>query len=305
MSVASLASGRIALSLAGALLLGPAWAQEPEAAEPEAATEEAATDRGPALSYRTGEIVLPNKVASLHLGTRYRYLDPAETEKLLVAWGNQPGSETEGAIVPADVEPFSDTGWAVIVTYDDDGHVDDSDARDFDYADMLKDMKEGTESENADRKKEGYEAIHLVGWAEDPHYDGATKKLYWAKELDFEGSKSHTLNYDVRVLGREGVLSMNAVAGIGQLDQIRRGMRSLIDVAEFNEGYRYAEYNAKTDKLAEYGLGALIAGGVAAKLGLFGKLLAFFLAAKKVLIAGAVALFGVIAKFFKKKDSAA
>ena len=82
-------------------------------------------------------------------------------------------------------------------------------------------------------------------------------------------------------------------------------MRPLIDVAEFNEGYRYAEFNPKTDRLAEYGLGALIAGGVAAKLGLFGKLLALIIAAKKVLIAGAVALFGVIAKFFKKKDSAA
>jgi uncharacterized membrane-anchored protein len=244
-------------------------------------------------------------VASLHLGTRYRYLDPAETEKLLVAWGNQPGSETEGAIVPADVEPFSHEGWAVIVTYENDGHVDDSDAREFDYGDMLKDMKAGTESENAHRKKQGYEAVHLVGWAEDPHYDGATKKLYWAKELDFEGSQSHTLNYDVRVLGREGVLSMNAVAGIGQLDQIRRGMRPLIDVAEFNEGYRYAEYNPKTDKLAEYGLGALIAGGVAAKLGLFGKLFAFLLAFKKALIAGVIALGGVIAKLFKKKDAAA
>jgi uncharacterized membrane-anchored protein len=147
--------------------------------------------------------------------------------------------------------------------------------------------------------------VHLVGWAENPHYDGATKKLYWAKEFDFEGSDAHTLNYDVRVLGREGVLSMNAVAGIGQLDQIRRGMRPLIDVAEFNEGYRYAEFDPKTDKLAEYGLGALIAGGVAAKLGLFGKLFAFLVAFKKVLIAGAIAVFGVIARLFKKKDSAA
>lgn len=305
MTVASLTSGRIALSLAATLLLGPAWAQEPEAAEPEAAAEETDEPSGPALNYQTGEVVLPNKVASLHLGTRYRYLDPAETEKLLVAWGNQPGSQTEGAIVPADVEPFSDEGWAVIVTYENDGHVDDSDARKIDYDDMLKDMKEGTESENDDRKKAGFEPVHLIGWAENPHYDGATKKLYWAKELDFEGSESHTLNYDVRVLGREGVLSMNAVAGIGQLDQIRRRMRPLIDVAEFNEGYRYAEYNPKTDKLAEYGLGALIAGGVAAKLGLFGKLLAFLVAFKKALVAGAIALFGVIARLFKKKDTAA
>ena len=307
MNVSSVTSGRIALSLAGALLMGPAWAQEPEATEPETAAtaEESKEQSGPQLNYQTGEVVLPNKVASLHLGTKYRYLNPGETEKLLVAWGNQPGSQTEGAIVPTDVEPFSDSGWAVIVTYDNDGHVDDADARKLDYDDMLKDMKEGTESENADRKKEGYGAVHLIGWAENPHYDGATKKLYWAKELDFEGSNAHTLNYDVRVLGREGVLSMNAVSGIGQLSQIRSDMRSLIDVAEFNEGYRYAEFNPKTDKLAEYGLGALIAGGVAAKLGLFGKLFAFILAAKKAIIAGVVALFGVIAKFFKKKDSPA
>jgi uncharacterized membrane-anchored protein len=305
MNAVSLTSGRMLLSLVAALLLGPASAQDPEAAGAEATAEESVDDAGPALDYRTGDILLPNKVATLHLGTRYRYLDAAETEKLLVAWGNQPGSETEGAIVPADVDPFSDEGWAVILTYDDDGHVDDSDARDIDYDDMLEDMKEGTESENAGRKKAGYEPVHLVGWAETPHYDGANKKLYWAKELDFEGSESHTLNYDVRVLGREGVLSMNAVAGIGQLDQIRRGMRPLIDVAEFNEGYRYAEFDPKTDKLAEYGLGALIAGGVAAKLGLFGKLFAFLVAFKKVLIAGAIAVFGVIARLFKKKDSAA
>lgn len=302
MRAMSLTSGRIALSFAGALLMGPTWAQEPEATEPETSSAAEEHHDGPALNYRTGDVVLPNKVATLRLGSRYRYLDPAETEKLLVAWGNPPGSETEGAIVPSGVEPFGDSGWAVIVTYDKDGHVDDSDARDMDYADMLKDMKKDTESANDERKKAGFDAIHLVGWAEDPHYDGSTKKLYWAKELDFEGSQSHTLNYDVRVLGREGVLSMNAVAGIRQLTQIRTDMKPLINVAEFNEGYRYTEFNPKTDKLAEYGLGALIAGGVAAKLGLFGKLLALLVAFKKVAIAAVVALFGGIARFFKKKE---
>ena len=55
----------------------------------------------------------------------------------------------------------------------------------------------------------------------------------------------HTLNYDVRVLGREGVLSMNAVAGMDLLEQIRSEMRPLIEVAEFNEGYRYAEFDSR------------------------------------------------------------
>jgi uncharacterized membrane-anchored protein len=271
----------------------------------EGAVDESAA-AGPALDYQTGNIVLPNKVATLHLAGNYRYLDPAETEKLLVAWGNEPGHDTQGAIIPNEVDPLTTEGWAVIVTYDEDGHIDDSDAQDIDYDDMLKDMKEGTEDHNQARKDAGYEAVHLVGWAERPHYDSTARKLYWAKELKFEGARANTLNYDVRVLGREGVLSMNAVASMGQLAQIRSDMKPLIEVAEFNEGYRYADFDSKTDRMAEYGLGALIAGGVAAKLGLFAKLGALLLAFKKVIIVGVVAIGGFVARLFgKKKDVAA
>jgi uncharacterized membrane-anchored protein len=282
--------------MACAAMALPAFAQEPEAAE----------EAPPQFSYQTGNITLPNKVATLHLGEKYRYLDAGETNKLLVAWGNYGDDSTQGAIVPADVDPMADSGWAVILTYIDEGHIDDADAADIDYDDMLKDMKEGTEGNNEARKEAGFEAVHLVGWAESPRYDAATKKLYWAKELDFEGSPAHTLNYDVRILGREGVLSMNAVASMNQLQQIRTEMRPLIDTAEFNEGYRYAEFNSKTDRMAEYGLGALIAGTLAAKAGLFAKLGVFLLAFKKFIIIGLVAVGGLLAKLFgKKKDEAA
>lgn len=275
----------------------PAWTQEPEA-DPAAAAEEAF--ESPALEYQSGDIVLPNKVATLHLGDKYRYLDPANAEKVLVAWGNPPGNETQGAIVPNDVDPFTAEGWAVFLTYEDDGHVDDSEAAEIDYADLLKDMQEGTENSNSARKEAGYPEIHLVGWAEQPHYDSAAKKLYWAQHL--RGSTGqNSLNYDVRVLGREGVLSMNAVAGMEQLENVRQDMRPLIAVAEFNEGYRYAEFDPKTDRMAEYGLGALIAGGVAAKLGLFAKIGAFLLAFKKFIFIGVIALGGLIAKLLGRK----
>lgn len=275
----------------------PAGAQEPEA-NPAAGEEE--EFESPALDYKTGDIVLPNKVATLHLGEKYRYLDPANAEKVLVAWGNPPGHETQGAIVPNDVDPFTQEGWAVFLTYEDDGHVDDSEAAEIDYADLLKDMQEGTEASNSARKEAGYPEIHLVGWAEQPHYDSSTKKLYWAQHL--RGSTGqNSLNYDVRVLGREGVLSMNAVAGMDQLENVRQDMRPLIDIAEFNEGYRYAEFNPKTDRMAEYGLGALIAGGVAAKLGLFAKIGAFLLAFKKLIFVGVIALGGLLAKLLGRK----
>ncbi|MEO8064995.1 MAG: DUF2167 domain-containing protein [Pseudomonadota bacterium] len=286
-------------------------ASEPEAATPAGAAEHTIAGEEPAAStvapfkYQTGDVVLPNKVATLHLGEKYHYLDVAETNRLLREWGNPPDDETQGAILPAEVDPMAEGGWAVFLTYIDDGHVDDSDAAKIDYDDMLKDMKEGAEDNNSARKDAGYAPLHLVKWAEPPRYDIATKKLYWAKEIDFEGSKVHTLNYDVRVLGREGVLSMEAVASIDQLEMIRGEMRPLLDAAEFNAGHRYAEFNKSTDRLAEYGLGALIATGVAAKLGLFAKLLGFLVIAKKFIIVAVVAIGGFIARLFGKKKDAA
>jgi len=312
MSIVNSRSNIAAAWLACAAFAFPAFGQdeqpEPTGSETEAASEESAGPQvpaGPSFNYQTGNITLPNKVATLHLGDKYRYLDPMETNKLLMAWGNESDTSTQGTIIPADVDPMSDAGWAVVLTYDDDGHVDDSDAAEIDYDDMLKDMKEGTEDHNDARKEAGFEAVHLVGWAEKPHYDSAAKKLYWAKELNFEGTPTHTLNYDVRVLGREGVLSMNAVASMEQIGQIREDMRPLIEVAEFNEGYRYADFNKSTDRMAEYGLGALIAAGVGAKMGLFAKLGALLLAFKKFIFIGLIAIGAFIKRLLGKKDEAA
>jgi uncharacterized membrane-anchored protein len=257
----------------------------------------------PELKYQTGDVLLPNKVATLHLAESYRYLNPAETEKLLVAWGNPPGDETLGAVVPAGVDPFGETGWAVIVTYLDDGHVDDADAKKIDYDDLLKDMKEGTQDGNKERTSQGYEPIELLGWAEPPHYDDLARKIYWAKELKFGSSDVHTLNYDVRVLGREGVLSMNAVASMPQLSGIERDMKDLLRVASFNEGYRYEDYNHGTDRMAAYGLGALVAGGLAAKAGLFAKLGVLLLAFKKFIILGLAAIGGLLGKLFRGRKA--
>jgi len=269
------------------------------AAEPETAVS---APPPPELHYKTGEVVLPNDVATLHLKPDYRYLDPKETAKLLIAWGNPPDAvrDTQGAVVPTAVEPFSKGGWAVVLSYINDGHVDDSDARKINYTELMDDMKKSTREGNEERKKAGYGTVDLVGWATEPSYDATTHKMYWAKDLDFGGS--HSLNYDVRVLGREGVLSMNAVAEMSQLDDIRHDMQSLITQADFNPGQRYEDYNKSTDKLAAYGLGALVAGGVAAKLGFFAKALALIVAAKKVIIAGVIAAGGWLARLFKGRS---
>ncbi len=208
-------------------------------------------------------------------------------------------------IVPNEPSPAHPDGWGVILSYVEEGHVDDADAEGIDYAELLTSMKAATEEENGERSKLGFPAIHLVGWAEPPHYDKERHSLYWAKELAGDGplAGENSLNYAVRVLGRKGVLELNAVAGMSQLAQIRPEMEKVYALVEFEQGNRYSDFNPDIDTVAAYGIGGLIAGKVAAKAGLFALLLKGLLAAKKAVIIGVIALAaGIKAVFSRKKE---
>jgi uncharacterized membrane-anchored protein len=80
-------------------------------------------------------------------------------------------------------------------------------------------------------------------------------------------------------------------------------MRQVVGFADFSEGNRYADFKADTDKVAAYGLAALVAGGMAAKTGLFAKLLALLVAMKKFVIIALAAIGGLFAKLFKRKPA--
>lgn len=255
------------------------------------------------LNFQTGDVAIPEAKAHLQLGEGFRYLSKADARKVLEQlWGNPPDDAIIGLIVPTDAPLLSDSSWATLVTYVDDGHVSDEDAAKIDYAKLLSDMKEQTQSQNEERKKAGYDAIELVGWAAPPRYDAQGKKLYWARELLIAGNSGHTLNYDIRVLGRTGYLSLNAIAAMSDLPKVESGMQRLLPMAAFDSGQRYADFNPSTDKLAAYGIAALVAGGIAAKAGLFAKLGIILLAAKKFIILGIAAIAAAFKKFFGGKD---
>jgi uncharacterized membrane-anchored protein len=253
------------------------------------------------LHYRSGSVDVKGGHATLKLTQDFRYLEAGDAQRVLQAWGNPPDTSVLGMILPANVSPIDNDGWAVVITYSDDGHVSDEDAAKMDYAKMLKDMQEQTRDSNDERKKSGYETIDLVGWAAPPHYDAASNKLYWAKELAFGGQAQHTLNYDIRVLGRGGYLSLNAVAGMNQLPMVESKMQNVLAMTDFDAGQRYGDFNASTDKIAAYGIGALVAGTIAAKAGLFAKLFVVILAAKKFILVGLLAVGAAFKKFFSRK----
>ncbi|MHA6159840.1 DUF2167 domain-containing protein [Pseudomonas sichuanensis] len=256
------------------------------------------------LKQQHGNITLPGGIASLQLNNEFYYLSPDDTERLLTeGWGNPPGFKTLGMIIPTTVNPLADNGWGVIISYKNDGHISDDDAAKIDYADLLEQMKADDEEGNKERRKNGYAGLTLLGWAEPPSYDQATHKMYWARELKAEDADQTTLNYSIRVLGREGVLELNAVAAMADLQTIKQETPKILSFTNFTDGNRYADYDAKTDKLAPYGLAALVAGGIAAKAGLFAKIGVALLAFKKFIILGLVAIAGFFGKLFKRKRS--
>jgi uncharacterized membrane-anchored protein len=274
----------------------------PKKGQPAPTEEEAAiAEFESQLDFRRGRVELPGGVASLDVPENFRYLSPEQADRILVeAWGNPPGTKTLGMLFPSDVSPLAAGGWGVVITYRDEGHVDDSDAAGIDYDELLRQMKEDSEADNKERAKEGYEPATLVGWAAPPRYDASARKLYWARELSFPSADEHTLNYDIRVLGREGVLSFNAVAGMGQLADIEGRMKEVMSFADFRPGQRYADYKPDTDRTAAYGIGALVAGKLAAKAGFFKLIFAALLAGKKFVLLALAGVAGLAVKLFRR-----
>jgi uncharacterized membrane-anchored protein len=254
------------------------------------------------LKWLSGEVSLGDGIARLSLTPEWRCLGPDDAERVIVdAWRNPPDHERPlGMLFLSDVGPLDPAGWGVVISYAAEGHVSDADAEHQDYDALLRDMQAAVRTQNEKREHDGYPPVELIGWAARPFYDPAAHKLHWARELRFGTDAEHTLNYDVRVLGRRGVLVMQAVAPMSQSEAVQARMRDALSLVEFEPGHRYDEFDSGADKVAAYGIGGLVAGGLLAKAGFFKLLLVGLLAAKKFIVLGAVAVGGAVSRYFRR-----
>jgi len=266
------------------------------------------------LSWQTGTITLKDGLAKINLTDDFRFIDSTGARKVLHdMWGNPDDPSVLGMIFPKDRGPMDHGTWAVTVNYEANGYVKDNDAEKINYGDLLKQMQQEALDANPERTKEGYSSIEIVGWAAPPHYDKDSHKLYWAKDIKFGDAQIDTLNYDIRVLGRRGVLVLGAISSMKAFPEIEEKMPQILTMIDFQPGNQYADFDPKIDKVAEYGLAALVAGGAlagAAKLGLFGLawkyLFVVILALKKfalLAVVAVVAFFKKISASFKKKPN--
>lgn len=252
------------------------------------------------FKYESGKIKLSEGEGTLNVPKGFKFLDGAQTQNILTnLWGNPEDKSILGSLVPDGKGVTHSNSWMFVISYQGDGYVKDDDADDIDYDDLLKTMKEDVAAENTERKKGGYSEVQLIGWASKPFYDKDTKVLHWAKELQFGKDEEHTLNYDLRVLGRKGMYNISAVAGVNQLAEVKATIPGIIKSVEFADGHKYLDFDADTDTVAAWTIGGLVAGKVLAKVGFFAILAKF----GKVIVISLLAGFAAIKKFlFGKKD---
>ena len=269
--------------------LGIAWLSGTAAAQAPTADQQSALQAEVARVRQVGPVdVELNDQARLRLPQGTMFVPQPAAGKILKSMGNSADARVLGLIYPLGDKQ----DWAIIAEYEPAGYIKDDDARDWNADDLLKSLKDGTAAANAERQKAGFAALEVTGWAEKPAYDAATHRLVWAANAVRPGSANEPtiVNYNTYALGRHGYISLNLLTDSQHLEADKAAARDLLSRLEFNEGQRYADFDLKTDHVAEYGLAALVAGVAVKKLGL---LAVFGVALLKVWKVGLIALVGI------------
>lgn len=230
-------------------------------------------------------------IAEIQVPEGYLFADGNGARKFLELTHNPASGAEVGLIVPSSDQE----DWYVLFEFNGVGYVKDDDRNSLDATAILTNIQKSTEESNEERRKRGWKAFHVTGWYTTPYYDSATNNLTWAVTGSEDNNENPAVNYSIRILGRRGTMNVDLVLDPSDLAGVEPRFKTLISGFRFVEGNRYADFT-EGDKMAGYGLTALIAGGVTAvaiKTGLFAKLWKFL-----VLICAAIA--GAIKKMWRK-----
>jgi uncharacterized membrane-anchored protein len=240
-------TGSTALAcLIGALAL-PAGAQE---------------SQGVRLDWQQGPMTAPigDHLAEIEIGGDYLYLDAGETQRFLELNQNPVSGDELATIAPLS----EDASWFLIFEFSEIGYVSDEEKDELDADAILASIREGTEASNEARRERGWPTMTILGWHEPPHYDENTNNLSWAIIGESQGHQS--VNRLVKLLGRKGVMTATLVSPPDELSVAVSDANDLLSYYRYQPGSTYAEYLPGTDKLAKYGLTALVVGGAGAAL---------------------------------------
>ena len=233
--------------------------------------------------------------ASIQVQKGQVFLDAQNTRRFLELSGNPP-QDGHYLLAPESLD------WFAVFSFTGSGFVKDDEKIDADA--ILKSLKDSDAPSNEERKRLGMRAIYTDGWEVTPHYDSETKRLEWGTRLRAENGEM-VVNYTSRLLGRSGVMSAVLVADLQTLAADTRQFKTALQQFSYVSGEKYAEFKPG-DKVAEYGLAALILGGAAAvatKKGFWAVIAGFFAAFWKIIVGVGIAAIAGLRSMFKRKES--
>lgn len=230
--------------------------------------------------------------AAMHIPKGARYLGPEGTSKFLQLNGN-PSADHDYTIAPEGL------GWFAILEFDAAGYVSDKEKVDPDA--LFKQLRSNEDEANKERRAQSQSGLHLDRWVVAPHYDAASHNLEWGTVMHTD-SGEQVVNYTSRILGRDGVTKAILVSDPANLSADLAQYRNALGGFAYLPDKKYEAHQAG-DKVAAYGLGALVAGGAAAAVvksglfaGIFAAILKFGVAFYKLIAVGAVAAFAAFRK---------
>lgn len=237
--------------------------------------------------------------ATLAIPKGMAFIPKAEAYRWSRSLGNTPGDDQIGIVTP-----LGDEEWIVSVRWVPDGYVRDDEARDMKADDVLASLREGLVESNQDRVARNFPELEITGWVQPPAYDEAMHQLQWALGVQRKGQpEAASTNLNTRALGRNGYFSLNLVTSRDEMARYRPVATTLLAGLDYNDANRYQDFNASTDRIAEYGLLGLIGVVAAKKLGLLALAGVFVLKFAKV---GLLALAGLgltFRKLFRRNPS--
>ena len=241
--------------------------------------------RGPAKAVLEG-------VAQIDIPAGYTFIDGKSTRELMKALGEPSSGHELGLLSPTNRD------WSLIFEFSNIGYVKDDEKDKLDADKLLESIKRGTAEANKERVRAGHRPLEVVGWEVPPKYDSVTHNLEWSVRATSDDRP--ILNYNTRLLGRKGVMEVVLIVEPDKLPATLPVFRNLLTGYSFLTGQNYAEFRPG-DKVAKYGLAALVLGGTAvgaAKLGLLGPVLLFFKKAWKLVVVAIAALAASFKKLF-------
>ena len=253
----------------------------------------AQNDQPVKLPWRKGPITVQlGYEATLKVPEGYAFLDANGTRQFNEVSHNPPSD--------GDEYTLAGQNWVAYFSYGDTGYVKDDDTIDADA--ILDNIRKGTAAANDERRARGWGEMSILGWSARPEYDSQLKSLTWSILGEDQSDHQKVVNYNARLLGRHGVMSVVMVTDPATLAAAISDFKRRLKGFQYVSGQTYGEYQPG-DHVAVYGLAALITGGaaaVAAKKGLFSVIGGFLVAAWKFVLAGFLALGAWFKSLFKK-----